>query len=304
MVERIVAVTGASGLVGRALRARLQDEGWRVRPLVRRTAHPGEAAWDPESGKMDLPALEGVYAVVHLAGDSLGEGRWTAEKKARILRSRVRGTEVLCEGLWRLKRPPSVLVAASAIGWYGDGGESRLDEASPPGVGFLPEVCTAWEAATRPAAEAGIRVVNLRIGVVLASEGGALPKMLPPFKFGMGGPVGGGDQWMSWIALADLVDAIVWCMSPDGLSGPVNATAPGTVRQRDFARTLGKVLGRPAVMPLPAWAVRLAMGEKGEALLLEGARIAPKKLLASGFTFSYPELEGALRAALSPGGGA
>jgi uncharacterized protein len=253
---------------------------------------------------MDLPALEGVYAVVHLAGDSLGEGRWTAEKKARILRSRVRGTEVLCEGLWRLKRPPSVLVAASAIGWYGDGGESRLDEASPPGVGFLPEVCTAWEAATRPAAEAGIRVVNLRIGVVLASEGGALPKMLPPFKFGMGGPVGGGDQWMSWIALADLVDAIVWCMSPDGLSGPVNATAPGTVRQRDFARTLGKVLGRPAVMPLPAWAVRLAMGEKGEALLLEGARIAPKKLLASGFTFSYPELEGALRAALSPGGGA
>jgi uncharacterized protein len=303
VAERVVAVTGASGLIGRALRRRLEREGWRVLPLVRRTARPGEVTWDPRSGAIDLAALEGAYAVVHLAGDNLGEGRWTSEKKALILRSRVRGTEVLCEGLWRLKRPPSVLVAASAIGWYGDRGETELDESAPSGLGFLPEVCAAWEGATMPAAEARIRVVNLRIGVVLASEGGALPQMVTPYKLGLGGPVGGGRQWMSWIALPDLVDAIQWCLRPDGPSGPVNATAPGTVRQRDFARTLGKVLGKPAFLPLPSWAVRLAMGEKGEALLLEGARVAPKKLLASGFTFSYPELEGALRAMLSPGAG-
>jgi uncharacterized protein len=301
VAERVAAVTGASGLVGRALRGRLEREGWRVLPLVRRSARPGEVAWEPRSGAIDVAALEGVDAVVHLAGDNLGEGRWTPEKKALILRSRVRGTEVLCEALWRLKRPPSVLVAASAIGWYGDGGEAEQDESSPPGLGFLPEVCAAWEGATRPAAEAGIRVANLRIGIVLAYEGGALPQMVTPYKIGLGGPVGGGRQWMSWIALPDLIGAIAWCLDHDDLAGAVNATAPRAVRQADFAKALGKVLGRPAFVPLPAWVVRFTMGEKGEALLLEGARVAPKKLMASGFSFRYPELENALKAVLSPG---
>jgi uncharacterized protein (TIGR01777 family) len=301
--ERRVAMTGASGLIGRALKSALELGGSRVLPLVRREAGPGEAAWDLEAGTVDLSALEGSDAVVHLAGDNLGEGRWTPDKKARILNSRVRGTEVLCEGLARMRRPPSVLVAASAIGWYGDGGDREQDEASPAGEGFLPRVCAAWEAATRPAVEAGIRVVNLRIGVVLASGGGALPKMLAPYRFGMGGPVGGGRQYVSWIALPDLVDAVDWCLGHDALSGPVNATAPGAVRQGDFARTLGRVLRRPAVVPLPAWVVRLAMGDKGEALLLEGARISPTRLLASGFSFRYPDLKGALRALLRPGSG-
>lgn len=301
MAGRTVAVTGASGLIGRAVTAGLQEECARVLPLVRRAAQPGEAFWDPGAGALDAAALEGADAVVHLAGDNLGQGRWTPAKKARIMESRARGTRVLCEGLARMPRRPPVLVCASAIGFYGDGGETELDESSPRGRGFLPEVCAAWEEAAAPAREAGIRVVHLRIGVVLSRDGGALHEMLAPFSLGLGGPVGTGRQFVSWIALPDVVRAVSWCLRRDDLSGPVNATAPGAVRQREFARTLGRVLGRPAFMPLPGFAVRLALGEKGEALLLEGARIAPRKLLAFGFEFQLPDLEPALRTVLGRG---
>jgi hypothetical protein len=243
--------------------------------------------------------LEGVDAVVHLAGENIGEGRWTPAKKERIWSSRVRGTQVLCAGLACMKRRPSVLLSASAIGWYGNGGESCVDEHSPPGKGFLPELCKAWEAATKPAAEAGVRVVNLRIGVVLSPREGALAKMLTPFRLGLGGPIGRGRQFVSWIALPDLLGVMQWCLRDASISGPVNATAPGALRQAEFARALGRTLRRPAVSPLPAFVIRLAMGEKGEALLLEGARVSPKKLLDAGFVFQYSEIEGALRAVLS-----
>ncbi len=302
MAGRTVAVTGASGLIGRAVTAALKDEGVRVLPLVRRAPGPGEAFWDPEAGILDAGALEGADAVVHLAGDNLGQGRWTPAKKARILESRVRGTRVLCGGLARVRQRPAVLVCASAIGFYGDGGEAELDETCPKGAGFLPEVCAAWEEAAAPARDSGIRVVHLRIGVVLSRDGGALREMLAPFRLGLGGPVGSGRQFLSWVALPDVAGAILWCLRREDLSGPVNATAPGAVRQREFACALGKVLGRPAFMTLPGFAVRLALGEKGEALLLEGARIAPRKLLTSGFEFQLPGLEPALRSVLGRSG--
>jgi uncharacterized protein len=293
-----IALTGSSGLVGGSLRAYLSGAGHEVLPVVRRGAGPGEIAWSPAARTLDLGAMEGLDGVVHLAGENISAGRWTAETKARIRTSRVEGTRLLCEGLARLKRPPRVLVSASAIGWYGDRGEAPVDETAPPGKGFLPEVCAGWEGATESAREAGIRVVNLRIGVVLAAQGGALARMLTPFNLGMGGPVGGGRQFMSWIALDDLLAIIEAALWDPGLSGAVNATSPHPVTQAQFARTLGTVLRRPSVAPLPAGVVRLAFGEMGQTLLLEGARVLPARLVASGFPFLTPELEGALRAEL------
>ncbi len=295
----IVVISGASGLIGRALASRLEAAGRGVLRIVRRTALPGEVAWNPASESIDRDAMEGADAVVHLAGESIGEGRWTRAKKDRIRSSRVEGTRTLCDGLARMKKRPSVLVAASAIGWYGNGGDAESDEGSPRGEGYLPEVCAAWEAATRSASEAGIRVVNLRIGVVLARDGGALAKMLPPFRLGLGGPIGGGAQFVSWISLPDLMSALEWCLRDASLRGPVNATAPGAVRQGDFARALGRALRRPAFVPLPAWAVRLALGDKGEALLLDGAKVVPRRLLEAGFSFSHSEIDAALSALLS-----
>lgn len=291
-----LAVTGSRGLLGSALLPFLSAGGHAVARLVR---GPGQAAagfrWDPETGVVDAEAFAGVDAVVHLAGENIAEGRWTAAKKERIRSSRVRGTRTLAEALARLKSPPRVLVCASAIGFYGDRGDAPLDETSSRGDGLLPEVCAAWEAAAAPAAAAGIRVVQLRFGIVLTPKGGALGKMLLPFRLGAGGRLGSGRQWFSWVALDDVLGAIHHAMGDETLRGPVNVTAPGAVTNAEFTRTLAHVLRRPALAPVPAFAARAVFGEMADALLLSSARVRPERLLASGFPFRYPELEGALR---------
>lgn len=290
-----ILITGANGLIGGTLVPFLTTGGHEVVRLTRGRKRAGAATWDPEKGSIDSGALEGLDAVVHLAGENISGGRWTADKKARIRDSRVAGTRLLCEALAALARPPKVLVAASAIGFYGHRGRDVVDEDSAPGSGFLADVCKEWEAATAPAAARGIRVVNLRIGVVLSASGGALASMLTPFKLGAGGPVGSGKQYMSWIAIDDVADAILFVLTTPSLSGPVNAVAPTPVPNADFARTLGTVLSRPAVIPLPAFAVRLLFGEMGEELLLSSTRVDPHRLQAAGFTFRFPTLEPALR---------
>jgi uncharacterized protein (TIGR01777 family) len=298
-----VAITGASGLIGRSLAAFLTSGGHEVMRLVRRAARPrtSDVAWRPELGEIDAAALEGVDAVVHLAGENVGAGRWTAARRAAIRDSRIQGTRVLADALARARRPPRVLISASAVGYYGDRGDEALVEESPSGTGFLAGVCRAWEASAAPAAGAGIRLVTLRLGVVLAAGGGALARMLPPFRLGLGGPVGSGRQVVSWIALDDVVGAIHHLLFADSVAGAVNACAPGSVTSADLARTLGRVLRRPALLPLPAAAVRLAFGEMGEVLLLESARVRPARLVASGFRFLHPDLEGALRCELGRG---
>ncbi len=291
-----ILVTGASGLIGTALVSSLTSSGHEVTRLVREQPKPGEKAahWEPMAGSIDANALEGVDAVVHLAGENIAE-RWTPTKKAKIRDSRVKGTQLLCETLTRLSSPPKVLVSASAIGYYGHRGEETLTDDSPPGRGFLAEVCRAWEAATEPAKQHGIRVVQLRLGVVLSAAGGALAKMLPPFRLGLGGVLGSGQQYMSWIALDDVVGAIQHALVTEALQGPTNAVAPRAVTNQEFTKTLGKVLGRPTAIPLPAFAARLMFGEMADELLLASARIQPTKLLASGYQFRYPELEEALQ---------
>lgn len=295
-----VAVTGTHGLVGSALTPALKAAGHRVLRLVRvGTAAPaaGErlARWDPESGALEPSALAGVDAVVHLAGESVAGGRWTAAKKRRIRSSRVDATRRLAEALARLERPPRVLVSASAVGYYGDRGAEILREESGPGAGFLAEVCVEWEAAVAPAARAGIRAVQLRIGMVLSQRGGALAAMLGPFRLGAGGPVGSGAQWVSWIAIDDLVAAILHALVTASLTGPVNAVAPESVTNRELARTLGRVLGRPALLPLPAFAARILLGQMADELLLASARVEPARLRATGFAFRHRTLEDALR---------
>jgi len=295
-----ILVTGASGMIGTALTSSLTASGHEVTRLVRAQPKPGEKAirWNPMAGIIEASALEGMDAVVHLAGENIAE-RWTAAKKVKIRDSRVKGTQLLCETLARLTSPPKVLVSASAVGYYGDRGEETLTEDSPPGRGFLPEVCRAWEAATEPARQHGIRVVQLRLGVVLSAAGGALAKMLPPFRLGLGGVLGSGRQYMSWIALDDAVGAMQHAIATDSLQGPTNAVAPRAVTNQEFTKTLGKVLGRPTAIPLPAFAARLMFGEMADELLLASARVQPTKLLASGYQFRYPELEAALRHVLA-----
>jgi uncharacterized protein len=295
-----VAITGASGLIGGNLAAFLTTGGHRVDPLVRGTPRPEttEIAWNPAGGTIDAAALEGVDAVVHLAGESVAGGRWTPERKAAIRESRARGTALLAAALARLARKPRVLVSASAIGWYGDRGDETLTEESGPGHDFLADVCREWEAATDAARAAGIRVVNVRFGIVLAAGGGALARMLPPFRLGAGGVVGSGNQYMSWIGLDDVVGAIHHLLFTDGTTGPVNGTAPAPVTNAEFTRTLGHVLGRPTIVPLPAVAVRAVFGEMGDALLLASQRVLPTRLEAAGFRFEEPALESALRTEL------
>jgi uncharacterized protein (TIGR01777 family) len=291
-----ILVTGASGLIGSALVSSLSAAGYSVTRLVRRPPQSGEKAvrWDPLTGFIDASALEGLDGVVHLAGESIAE-RWTAAKKVSIRDSRVKGTEVLCEALAQLASPPKVLVSASAIGYYGDRGEEILREESAPGSGFLAEVCRAWEAATEPARQAGLRTVQLRFGVVLSPAGGALAKILPPFRLGLGGVLGSGRQYMSWIALDDAIGAIQQAIVTDNLQGPTNAVAPDAVTNQEFTHTLGKILRRPTVVPLPAFAARLMFGEMADALLLASAHVQPAKLLAVGYRFRYPTLAEALR---------
>jgi uncharacterized protein (TIGR01777 family) len=292
-----VLVSGASGLLGSALVPTLSADGHTVTRLVRSAPRPGQAEipWNPAARSIGTPALEGLDAVVHLAGDNIASGRWTAAKKASIRNSRVQGTTVLCEALAQLVKPPTVLLSASAIGYYGDRGETTLREESPPGTGFLADVCQAWEAATAPAAQRGIRVVHLRFGMVLSPAGGALAKMLTPFRLGLGGVVGTGKQYMSWIALDDVLGAIHHALRTETLQGPVNVVAPSAVTNQAFTTTLGKVLRRPTRLPLPAFTVRLMFGEMGDALLLASTRVAPVRLMASGYTFQYPALEQALQ---------
>jgi uncharacterized protein (TIGR01777 family) len=291
-----ILVTGSTGLIGSALVTALTSQGHRVSRLVRSKSNLGnrDTYWDPGAGELNSAPLENLDAVVHLAGENIAGGRWTAERKARIRGSRIQGTRLLCQTLAQLGRPPKALVSASAVGYYGDRGEEILTEESPPGSNFLAGVCADWEAATEPAAQHGIRVVTARFGVVLSPAGGALAKMLTPFRMGAGGIVGCGKQYMSWITITDLVGAIIHALKTDSLQGPVNAVAPNPVTNAEFTKTLGRVLGRPTVLPMPAFAARLAFGEMADELLLASAHVVPAKLLASGFVFRYPELEPAL----------
>ena len=292
-----VLVSGSSGLVGSALVPFLTGGGHQVVRLVRSEPGPeaSEVCWDPETGSIDRAGLKGVDAAVHLAGESIAAGRWTAARSARILESRVKGTRLLAETLAELEQPPKALVSASAVGYYGDRGEETLREESGSGSAFLSEVCRQWEAATEPAAAAGIRVVNLRFGVILASAGGALPRLLTPFRLGGGGTLGSGKQFMSWVALDDVVGSILHALTTEALRGPVNAVGPQAVTNREFTKALGRALGRPTLFPMPACAARLAFGEMADELLLASQRVEPAKLLASGYQFRFPDLEGALR---------
>jgi uncharacterized protein (TIGR01777 family) len=299
-----VAVTGASGLIGSAVRRRLEAAGHRVSRLVRRTAGPGEISWDPAIGSLNPTALEGVDAVVHLSGENVG-ARWTTERKALIRSSRVAGTRLVSETLASLQRPPEVLVSASAVGIYGNRGDEVLTEESPPGNpnrDFLVSVTQEWEKAAEPARVEGIRVVHPRFGVVLSPAGGALRKMLLPFRLGLGARLGTGNQWMSWISIDDAVEAVHEALVDDGLEGPVNVTSPEPVTNRDFTRTLARVLSRPALFAVPEPALRLALGEMAEGTILSSTRAVPARLLQAGYRFGHPDLESALRHVLQKDG--
>jgi uncharacterized protein (TIGR01777 family) len=290
-----LAMTGASGLVGAALTAFLRSGNHQVTQLVRRpTDEPDTVPWDANNRTWPPHAFDGTDAVIHLAGENIAGGRWTAARKQRILESRVDGTRRLCETLAGLSAPPATLVTASAIGFYGDRAET-VDESSTPGEGFLPEVCQAWEEATAPARACGIRVVHLRLGIVLTPAGGALKQMLPLFRLGVGGMLGSGEQVMSWVALDDVLGSVLHVLATDAVSGPVNVVAPAPVTNRVFTKSLGRVLHRPTVLPAPGLALRLVLGEMAEALLLTGANVVPTRLTESGFRFAHPTLEGALR---------
>jgi hypothetical protein len=293
-----ILVSGSSGLVGSALVPFLTDAGHQVVRLVRSQPVPGasEVRWDPDAGDIDAAGLRGLDAAVHLAGESIAAGRWTAAKKARIQESRAKGTRLLAEALAGLEQRPNVLVSASGVHYYGDRGDEALTEDSGSGSAmFLSNVCRQWEAETEAAATAGIRVVNLRFGVILSTVGGAFPRMLTPFRLGVGGRLGSGKQFMPWIALDDAVGAILHALATETLRGPVNAVAPQAVTNREFTKTLGRVLGRPTLFPMPGFAARLAFGQMADELLLASLRVEPEKLLASGYRFRFPDLEGALR---------
>ncbi|MGH9523450.1 MAG: TIGR01777 family oxidoreductase [Terriglobales bacterium] len=294
-----ILVTGASGLIGSALLGSLRRGGHDASALVRRPASGGgEVKWNPNA--VDPAPFEGADAVVHLAGANIAAGRWTPERKKVIADSRVDSTRNVAQSIAATTRKPKVLVSASAIGFYGDRGDELLHESSPGGSGFLAEVAREWEAAAQPAERAGIRVVLPRIGVVLSGRGGALPKIALPFRMFMGGRVGSGGQWMSWIELDDMVRLIVFAIENDSVRGPVNAVAPQAVTNSEFTRTLAHVLHRPAIFPAPAFAVRLAMGtEMANELLLSSSRVEPKVALNAGFRFEYPQLHSALARALN-----
>ena len=297
-----IAITGSSGLVGTAVAAALQGEGHDVVRLVRGdTRAAGTARWDPATGQLDLDALGAIDAVVHLAGENVAGGRWTAARRRRIHESRGPATKRLCETLAAMPTPPAVMVSASATGIYGDRGEEELCEHSAPGPAddFLTDVAVKWEYGTAPLEDAGARVVHLRIGIVLDQSGGALAKMLPPFRLGLGGRLGDGKHWMSWISLHDLVRVVQHALTDDRLRGPLLAVSPSPVTNRDFTRTLGEVLRRPTVLPVPKLALRLIFGAFAD-VLLGSQRARPKQLIESGFEFRHDSLEAALRAALDP----
>jgi len=297
-----VAISGTNGLLGRHLTATLRAAGDQVLRLVRGTTadEPDTVAWDPTRGTIDAAALEGVDAVVHFAGAGIGDKRWTPERREEVLTSRTQGTGLLAQTLAELDRPPAVFVSSSAVGYYGDRGDDVLTETSPPGDGFLANLCVAWEQAAQPAREAGIRTVIIRTGIVLTRTGGALPKMLPLFRFGLGGPFGSGRQWMSWIGLADHVAAVRFLLGADGVEGPVNLTAPEPVTNKAFAKALGRALHRPALLPIPKFGPRLVLGgDMAEEMLFASQRARPEALLRAGFAFDHPTIDEGLADALS-----
>jgi hypothetical protein len=290
-----ILVTGSSGFIGSALVEALGARGDEVRRLVRREpSDEGEVHWDPASGCIDAAGLEGIDAAVHLAGENI-VGRWTRRKKARIRDSRILGTGLLSRTLAGLDRPPQVLASASGIGYYGSRGDEELSEQSAPGGGFLADMCRQWEGVTAPASDAGIRVVHLRFPMVLSRDGGALAAMLMPFRLGLGGVMGNGRQYWSYIALDDALAAVAHALDTPSIRGPLNVAAPNPVTNREFTRALGRVLRRPTLFRVPAFAARLSLGQMADEMLLASARVLPERLTASGFSFGHPTLEPALR---------
>lgn len=298
-----ILVSGSTGFIGSEAVAFLKSKGHAVIRLVRAKTGSGddEVLWNPVARVLDAKRLEGLDAVVHLAGDPIAQGRWTPEKKARIRDSRVKGTRFLTESVAHLAQPPRIFLCASAIGFYGDRGEETLTEESAPGTGFLAQTGVEWEKACEPAVQKGLRVVHLRTGMVLSPKGGALKMILPPFRFGVGGILGDGKQYLSWITLPDEVAAIHHVLGTDSLRGPVNLVSPNPVTNREFTQTLGAVLRRPTVFPVPAFAVRLLFGEMGQELLLASTRVEPRRLKSTGYRFLHPDLDGALRTLLATG---
>jgi len=288
-----ILVSGSHGLVGRALIKSLARDSHEVIRLVRERRAPGstDIQWHPNHGTIDAQQLEGFDAVVHLAGESIASGRWSEDKKRRIRESRIKGTQLLSQTLAQLTKPPRVFISASAIGFYGDRGEELLTEESKPGDGFLADVCVEWENATKPAKEKGIRTVHARFGIILDPEGGALAMMLTPFRMGVGGKVGDGKQWMSWIALDDVVVGLRYLLDHETISGPVNFVAPNPVRNAEFTKALGHALARPTFFRVPTFIARTAFGEMADALLLSSQHVEPKMLKSAGYQFRYPTID-------------
>jgi len=294
-----VVISGGTGFLGTGLTARLREQGAEVTILTRHAARPGEVQWSADDSSRDwFPSIDGADAVINLAGESIAAGRWTAKRKAAIRDSRVRSTRAIVAAIREARRPPSVLVSGSAMGLYGSRGDELLTEDSPAGSDFLASVCVEWEREALAAAPL-TRVVLVRTGLVLDRSGGALPQIARPFYFFAGGPLGSGRQYMSWIHRDDWVEMVCWSIATSAVTGPLNATAPSPVTNREFATTLGRVLGRPGFVTTPAFVLRLALGEMADAMLLSGQRMLPAKAQALGFEFRYPQLEDALRAALT-----
>ena len=295
-----ILISGSSGLIGTAATNALKSDGHNVVHLVRpgKAANPGDIQWDPMRATVDVAGLEGVDVVIHLGGAGIADGRWTEERKQLLRSSRIDTTRVLVDSLSRLKQKPRLLIVASAIGYYGNRGDEILTESSAIGTDFLALLCRDWEAEAGRAAAMSIRTVMLRFGVILSGKGGALPKMLTPFKLGVGGRLGSGQQWMSWIAIEDVVGIIRCAIAHEQVSGPVNVVSPNPVRNEEFTRLLAAMLHRPAIFPVPAFVLRLAMGEMADAVLLSSDRVKPEQMLAAGYKFRFEILEPALRAAV------
>jgi len=295
-----IAISGASGLVGSALRLFFESAGHQVTALVRQSPKAENSIyWQPGKGKIEGEKLEGMDVLIHLSGENIAQGRWHQDKKQRILDSRVQSTQLLAKTLLQLHNPPAIFISASATGFYGHAGSRPLTESSPPGQDFLANVCQQWEAASQPVLEKGIRLVNPRIGMVLSAKGGALGKMRLPFSLGLGGRLGHGQQYMNWIALDDLTRVLYFCMLTPELSGPVNCVAPQSLPNAEFTRALGQALHRPTPFPVPPFALKLLFGEMAEALLLSSANVQPQKLLEAGYEFNYPDLTRALKELLT-----